>query len=470
MQLDLPTGRLSGVVTLLLAALLLSSTSSHAQDASRTLSLSDFIQLATRNDTRFEAILLDRMPLKYRRAASLPDQDILFSLKQQLHYIAGTGIRGDSQLALSRLFPATGTRTELSYRKSATISEQSEASLQLLLAQPIAQNAYGRSFELADKLIGIENDISRYQIIEAYEDYLASLTVVWYNWYAAWENLKVSQASYQSSEKLLQNILERKRQKIALAIDVNKMQLALTEKRENMLVLQEIYAGLSNHINSAIRNNQHQAYIPGVPAMQDDNVEFKRDFNQFQQTSRTWGILKLLAQQQDIEINQAADSLLPSTDLLLGYQLDGEQWGIRPEQNSFFAGIALSWPIGKTVDRADYEIKKIERKKTLLANENKLEALRTSLKNLYLQIQRERKLIRVAKEKIRLAEAILKDERENYSYGKVSLNDYITAVNNVDRNRFSQTDHQVKLNKLLLEWRRLTDVLVTDLPPDPQAP
>jgi len=57
---------------------------------------------------------------------------------------------------------------------------------------------------------------------------------------------------------------------------------------------------------------------------------------------------------------------------------------------------------------------------------------------------------------------VLKDEAENYSYGKVSLNDYITAVNRVDENQFSYTDHSVQLNKLLIEWLRLTDQLVNE--------
>ncbi|MDH5692081.1 MAG: TolC family protein, partial [Gammaproteobacteria bacterium] len=93
-------------------------------------------------------------------------------------------------------------------------------------------------------------------------------------------------------------------------------------------------------------------------------------------------------------------------------------------------------------------------------NLNKYEELRTNLLNLHLQIEREQKLMDIAQEKIDLAQAILKDETENYSFGKVSLNDYIDAVNDVDENRFSFTEHSVKLNKLLVEWKRLTDRLV----------
>lgn len=163
-----------------------------------------------------------------------------------------------------------------------------------------------------------------------------------------------------------------------------------------------------------------------------------------------------------MEVKKTADDLLPSTNLLLGYQLDGEDWGIRDQERSYFAGISLRWPIGRSVDKAKHRIARIEHKKTQLSNQNKYQDLHTNLKNLFQQIRREQKLITVSNKKIKLAVAILKDEAENYSFGKVSLNDYLVAVNRVDENRFSHTEHTVQLNKLLVEWLRLTDQLVDE--------
>ena len=70
--------------------------------------------------------------------------------------------------------------------------------------------------------------------------------------------------------------------------------------------------------------------------------------------------------------------------------------------------------------------------------------------------------ITLAKNKIKYSKSILKDEAKNYSFGRVTLNDYIAAVNLVDESRFSFTDHSVQLNKLLVEWLRLTDQLVNE--------
>ena len=442
----------------------IAATTASQEKKFQTLSLKEFIQRATKNDTTFEAILIDQLPLQYRRDALLPDGDVIMDIKYQLNfYLDQDRNNPETTLSLSKLFPFSGTDVSLSYSKSSSALTQTDAaSLQLLIAQPIAKNAFGKGTRLLDKIIGIENDVSRYQIVEAYEDYLASLTTAYYSWYSAYEDLKVGQASFQSNQKLLDNILERQRQKIALPIDVNKMKLLLTGKKENLIVLHEVYDALSNLIFKAIRHNTTSPYIPLKPVSPTGDVQFKQDYRRFTEHSRTYKTLRLLEQQGTIEVKKAADDLLPSTNLLLGYKLEGQDWAIRNQDDNFFAGISVRWPIGSSVNKAKKQIAQIEYKKTVLSNQNKYEELHTNLKNLHLQIRREQKLITAAKNKIKLAEAILKDESENYSFGKVTLNDYLDAVNSVDENRFSFTEHNVQLNKLLIEWLRLTDQLVDD--------
>lgn len=428
------------------------------------LPLKEFILQATQNDVTFETILIDQLSLKYRRDILLPDSDVIMDVKYQYNfYLNQNRNKPEATVSLSKLFPYNGTQLSLSYNKAASgLTTTDNSSLQFLITQPIAKNAFGKGTELQDKIIGIENDIHRYQIVEAYEDYLASLTAAYYNWYSAYENLKVGQSSYKSNQKLMANIRDRQRQKIALPIDVNKMQLLLIGKRENLIVLQEIYDTYSNLIFKAIRHKGTTPYIPVTPSPPVTNVQFEPDYKNFTLSSRTYEVLHMLEQQGTMQVKKAADDLLPSTNLLLGYQLEGKEWGIQDQERSYFAGISVRWPIGRSVDKATQSIAKIEHKKTVLSNQNKYEDLRTNLKNLYLQIQREQKLISVAKKKIILAESILKDEAENYSFGKVTLNDYIVAVNRVDENRFNYTEHNVQLNKLLVEWLRLTDQLVKD--------
>ncbi len=446
---------------LLMASCLATSVMAATQS---TLSLKDFIEQASINDVAFEAILIDQLALQYRRDILLPDGDVIMDVKYQYDfYLDQNRNNPEASLSLSKLFPYNGTELSLSYGKSSSVFSNSEdASLELLISQPIGNNAFGKSTQLQDKIIGIENDISRYQIVEAYEDYLASLTAVYYNWYSAYENLRVGELSYRSNQKLMENILDRQRQKIALPIDVNKMKLLLIGKQENVIVLQEIYDSYVNLISKAINNKNNISYIPAKPEPPAALQNFKQDYDDFIKQSRTYKVFNMLEQQGGLEVKRIADDLLPSTRLLLGYQLEGQDWGIEESNDNLFAGISLRWPIGKSVNKAKKQVAQIEHKKTILSNKNKYAELRINLKNLFIQVQREKKLVEVAQQKIKLSESVLKDEAENYSYGKVTLNDYISAVNRVDENQFSYTDHSVQLNKLLIEWLRLTDQLVNE--------
>lgn len=437
----------------------------------KQLSLPDFIKRATESDTRFEAILIDRLPLAYQKQLQLPDSDVIMDIKYQHNfYLDQDRDNPQGNISLTKLFPYNGTEISFSYGKnSSPFSTTDDASIELLISQPIANNAFGKAVRLQDKIIEIQNDIVRYQIIEAYEDYLASLTAVYYNWYSAWENLKVGKLSYQSNLKLMDNILERQRQKIALPVDVNKMKLLLIDKQENTIVLQEIYDAYANTIYKAITKTASAdktsttvtAYKPAKPPAPKADISFSLQYDRFITDSRSYNIFNMLERQGELEINKIADELLPSTKLLLGYRQEGEDWDISQQKDNLFAGITVSWPIGHTKSTVKKEIAQIAQRKNVLNTENKYTELKLNLENLALQIKREKKLIKITEQKIKLSEAVLKDEAENYSYGKITLNDYISAVNRVDVNRYSLTDHTVQLNKLIIEWLRLTDQLVS---------
>ena len=270
------------VIGLSILCLLLPLTTLRAaeQGIGRVLPLQEFLAEAARRDTVFEAILIDLLPLAYRRDLLLPSGDVILALKQQYNfYLDQDRSNPETSLSLSKLFPMSGTEVSLSYNKSSSaLTTVDSSELELLISQPIARNAFGKGTQLLDQIIGVENDIIRYQIIEAYEDYLASLTSAYYSWYSAYENLKVGRLSYQSNLKLLDNIHERQRQKIALPIDVNKVQLLVTGKRESLIVLQEVYDTFTNIIAKAIRYQGKHHLIPQQPQPPASQVLFERDY------------------------------------------------------------------------------------------------------------------------------------------------------------------------------------------------
>ncbi len=429
----------------------------------RVLTIGDFIRLASKNDTVFEQILIDELKLQYRRDLLLPGRDIILSVKGQYDFILNQK-REDPEVAvgLDKLFPGSGTHVSVSYENIPSVSSTTEKSrMDFLISQPIAENAFGHATRLQDKITGIEIDVIRYQITEAYEDYLASLINIYYNWYSAYENLKIGKSSYEQNKQLLDNMNRRAASKIALPVDVNKVQLLVIAKEENMISLKEAYNNHTNLVITAIRADDKIEWVPQDPSgFHDFEVDFEEGYRQFTTSSRTYAILKLLEEKSTLDVKKNADDLLPSTNLLLGYTVEGTRWGIKDEDNMVYAGVSLEWPFPGQKDRAEHKTAEIDLQKTRLTHQNKYLELYTDLRNLHLKISREKELIRLTDEKIKLSEAVLTDETRNYSFGKISLNDYIDAVNTVDVNKFNKIIHIVELKKLLLEWLRLTDHLV----------
>lgn len=432
------------------------------QDAT-VLTIEEFVRRTSQNDTVFEQILMDELKLQYRKDLSLPAGDIILSVKGHYDFILNQNREEpDMALGLDKLFPDTGTNISLSYENTPSISSTTEKSqLDFLVSQPIAENAFGHATRMQDKISGIEIDVIRYQITEAYEDYLASLINIYYDWYSAWENLKIGQSSYAQNKQLLDNMNRRAQNKIALPVDVNKVQLLVIAKEENMISLKEIYENYTNLVKKAIRSDKNAAWVPQDPSgFHDFEVNFEERYKQFTDSSRTYAILKLLEEKSSLDVSKNTDALLPSTNLMFGYTMEGTRWGIQEEDHMVYTGISMKWPFPGQKERAGHKTAEIDFQKTRLTHQNKYLELYTDLKNLQLQVMREKELIRLADEKINLSEAVLTDETRNYSFGKITLNDYIDAVNTVDLNKFKKILHTVELKKLLLEWLRLTDRLV----------
>ena len=427
------------------------------------LLIEEFIEKVSKNDVFFDEILIEQLTLNYRKDLTLPVRDIVLSVKGQYEFFLSQHREDPSVIiSLSKLFPYTGTDISVSYENVPSFSSTvSGSQLQFLISQPIAENAFGKATRLKDKIVGIEIDVIRYQIVEAYEDYLASLISIYYDWYAAYGKMKISEISYKENLKLQDNIYEREKQKIALAVDVNKVELLVLGKKEDLIGLTESYNNLINLVKKAVRCPEEVSLIPSDPDYyQDFDVVFERDYEKFTKESRTYDILDLLENKSSLEVKKNADDLMPSTNLLIGYKIDGDKWKIRNEDNLFYAGISVDWPFSDQVEKAEYEVARIEYRKTKLSNQNKYLELYTNLKNIHLGINREKELIIIADKKLRLSIDIFKDEAENYSFGKITLNDYIVAVNRVDQVKFSKISHILQLKKYLVEWMRLTDNLV----------
>ncbi|MCA9405656.1 MAG: hypothetical protein KC684_03905, partial [Candidatus Omnitrophica bacterium] len=280
----------SFIKILLIGVIVLTPLSGFTENNPQELSFEEFVELATAKDTEFEQILVDELTLKYQKGLKLPAKDLVLSVKQQHEFFFSQNRSSpDTTVGLSKLFPYTGTELGVDYQVGASASSASESSeLSFSFAQPIAENAFGRSTRLLDKIVGLEVDVSGHQIVEAYEDYLAGVITIYYTWYEDYQNLLIGQSSYKENLKLLDNMNERQKQKIALPVDVNKVKIQVLSRKERLTELEEKYQNSSNIVNRIIRNQSGGVYVPVEPmVMKNIGRDFNSLFHKFTEYSRT---------------------------------------------------------------------------------------------------------------------------------------------------------------------------------------
>lgn len=453
--------RIVMIVFLLVCALVVPG---RTEEKIRQVSLDEFIRIATQNDTVFEQILIDELRLRYRKDLLLPPRDIVLAVKHQYDFFLNQDRnKQETAVGLSKLFPYTGTSVSAVYAAYPNLNNEINSSeLAFTVSQSIARNAFGKGTRLLDRIVGLENDVARHQIIEAYEDYLASIVRTYIDWYEAFQKVDIARSSYNENLKLLDNIKEREKNKIALPVDVNKIRLQVYDKEENLVDVLEEYERRLVSIKTAMRYEGDELLAPQNPdSFFSPEHSFEHDFAEFRESGRTYEILDLLEEKSSVEVDKDADDLLPSINLLAGYTMDGKRESLSESDNVFYMGVSLEWPFPHQVERAQLNTSKVELDKTRLSNTSTHYRLYRDIKNLYLSLDQEQRLFDIALKKNGLAKSVLEDETENYMYGKITLNDFIQAVNVYDNNRLNIAARDAQIKRLLLERLRILDLLVT---------
>ncbi|MBN2041153.1 MAG: TolC family protein [Spirochaetes bacterium] len=430
---------------------------------SNIITLQEFIRDVCRRDLTFQEILMDNLKLAYYKDLNLVSGDILLSVMSRYNFLLNDSDNNGhiTSVSLSRLFPASGTEVSASFDSSPNSMRGRTSAFTGAVSQPIAQNAFGYINRLNERIQELDIELAKHQIVEAYEDYLASLIVLYYQWYSDYSNLKTADSALEESIRLLRNIKAKKRFNVAYQSDVDKIDLQVIEKQENLYTLREEYSNTFELICQAAHYKKEKELIPEFSSYYEKEPDFNSEFSAFKNAGRTFNMLSVIEQKGSIEVKRNANALLPSVNLLFGYSKEKATGLSADTEDSLYAGVSLDFPFRQQKNRAAYNISKIEEKKTALSSENTRQKLRTDLKNIYTQIQLEKKLILSADRKIQLGTRIVKSETKDYQLARIQLSELIKSINDLESYKNKKVYHTVKLHTLRIEWLRLLDKLVS---------
>lgn len=438
------------------------------------LTLDDFINLATKNPF-FEEILISQLELQYSKVLAIPAQDWTLSVKGEYGLV---GIQGDGTtrgttahefngaLALSKLFAQSGTTIKSGFGATSW-GNQPRASFYFNLAQPIAQNAFGRNTRRTIQLVALQNEVAQTQILEAYEDYLASLIVLYYNWYSNYSRVLSAFASYNTSEQLLNEMRQKFRYRIADQLDINKSELQLLSSNQSLLNQENSYLQQENEIFLAAGLSSDQKYRPELKDYIDfDSLDFSTLEKTFFSESRTVTTLEILKSQKALQREITADSLLPSASLYANYNVGGKGYAFEEGdvKHNLQIGMTLDYAILSEKVLANVAKADIDIQKQGLSASNKILKLQLELKNFIENLKRAKEVLDIQTRMFDLAKSIAEAEQRDYNLGSSDLNFLINALNSQANYENQLINSKVQLNTLIVEFLRLTDSLVVKLP------
>jgi multidrug efflux pump subunit AcrB/outer membrane protein TolC len=417
--------------------------SSSVMADSTVISMNEFIIKATKNDTVFHALLMQRLRYQYDQSVNVSMDALAISVASEFSVFPQSGTNYN-RISLSQTLPKWGQTLGLTHTDDDT---------SFVFSQDIAKNAFGSSVRLDHRLQSIKTDIARHQLVEAYEDYLYEIIGLYYTWIRQFETLSLARASFRENEKVFQNILSRQEKKIANHTDVNKLKLQTLAKKEHLIATEKEYVETSFKIRRSLGLSATANIQPNTTIVLDAmpnaiNVELQ----DVQANSRTFKVLALLNTQAALASDRLAQELLPSirlTGTLIG---QSEPLGMM--------GVSMVFPVTQSKESSTWEVAKINREWREIETLSTSEKLLAMLRSLHNELTAQMELIRLAQRKREVAYAILKAEEDDYSLGKISLNDYIVAVNRYDAARFDEIDRQITFQTLSLQWKKFTDQLV----------
>lgn len=441
-------GLFKGLTMLLVLGTVL-GVSEPAMAKTRVVSLDDFIVGASQRDTVFHQLLFSRYYYQYDQDRNVDVADLAVSISSD--FVVNSSEKQDARaISLTQTLPKWGQSAVASYSESSSGVETKS----FTVSQQIARNAFGRSTRLDSKIQHLKTDISQHQLVEAYEDYMAELMSLYYTWIRQYESLQLAKAAYKENEKVLKSILSRQQKKIANDTDVNKLKLQTFAKQEQIIEFKKSYLETTFQIKRALGLDPAESIRPDTSITIDALPgSLPIAMQQIQATSRTYQVLAKLQQQVGLELDRAGHDLLPSMALSAGIVEQTERYGL--------VGLSLDIPVSNRSSKATYQVAKLVAEEQKIDNQSASDSLEVLLRSVHQGLEFQKNLIDISTQKRRVAQRILKAESENYSYGKITLNDYIDAVNRFDNARFQEIDRKITYQKLSIEWKRLSDQLVT---------
>lgn len=428
------------------------------------LSLENYLAKAKIHDPQMQSIVADRLKMKYLTDLNLPGREILLSVQNEYGFTREE--EPTSVLAATISKPLLESGTVISVGKTMTERpDRTEDVTQFRVEQSLYRNAFGAQIRKRMDNLEIQKSVIELQVIEAYEDYIATSINRYLELTLAYLNYQTSQRLKKESLLLLDNVQKKFRQNIASGTDVKRAKLQTAQQTENALQSRANMEALSSGIQRVLGENKSGVLVPQtILNMEDRLTNIDIDIEKFLRKSRS----RLIYEKQEAvaagNLKIVKDNLRPEANLLVGFNIDNStRFGSAINREEAVVGVNIDIPFDQSVVEARIKEASYLLLKSKLDKKSFQDAIRESLIVIRNRILRQKDLLKISKEKRDLAVEIVKEQTKRYQFGRITLESLIEDRNTEAQNEFAYLSELTNLNKLIVQWLALTDQLVENI-------
>ncbi len=431
----------------------------------QVMSFRAFLNRVLRHDPNFQLILMQRLYLRYGKALAIPADDLLLGVNGTYGvFIPADGKERISDrrygVSLTKLFPETGTRLALNYSKgtdSGAGAARRTTTMGFEVGQAIGRNAFGRATRKTIRQVQVQTALARHQIVEAYEDYLASLLVVYLSRHRARERTAAARSAADEARSIYNLTRRKARFGVAYRNEIRKSRLDLITARESLAAARAEEKTSRVRIAFLAGLNMDANPVTRLPELDSRDVGSKPG-------ARTRNILKLLAREGILEREIQEANLLPSAEMFAGYEVLGSRYDLPRPDRRFYFGASLNLNFGRRLEKARAAAANLDSKRARMETRARSLNLDRDLTILSHQVKAGRELLKLARERRKTAAAILRAERYDYRLGRSGFTELSRARVQLEQARTDLIEREIALVQLRVEFLRLADQLVRKLP------
>ncbi len=452
----------------LLSFLMLSSTTGAVADsntgkgAAKVLSVNDYTELLKKEDAEIQRYVHQRMQTRFQTDLALADSAWVLSLTNTHGIAIGNNpTTRRTDVGLLKNFRSTGTDIEVGYNTN-TLADRQEEIQFLQLRQSLLRNFFGQRLRTQEEGLELQNQVTLWQVVETYEDYMAEKLGQYLDFVLAWQNYNTAEQQLREITSIWKEVKQRKRNNIALSVDLNRAEVQKIQYERNLLEakqdMQRLRKLLLARIDTSVSAFEPSGEVPFI----NDTLVFSKERSEFLKKGRTIRIHQV--RQQSVEkLKEATERrYYPEAQLILGYSQDQSQrFSTIINREEKVVGFNFTYEFdssqrGAQVAQAQYNVHQTE-----LQNLSERKQITTLIDNLKDQIVLQKQRVDLLKRQVAVSKKLVQGETGRFRKGRVDLETLITTQNSYHQARYDLLAQKVLLARHTLNWKVLLDQLVS---------